>query len=548
MKSSRINQTISEEQIHVFLVFFATVVGLLIRLALPLASSFPLNDGGLFYVMIRDLQAMHYSLPVFTTYNQAHIPFAYPPMAFYITGLIGDLTRIPLLDLIRLLPALVSAACIPVFYLLAKEFMPSRPLASIAAFLFALTPRLYEWQIMGGGITRSFGFFFALLTIYSARKLYLTHSARSLLWASVWAAMTILTHPEAIPHVVLALLLIYLFTDRSTKGFLLSISVAVIAILISAPWWITVLSNHGFAPLLAAASTGGVNNVGWFLRPLFIFQFDFTGEPYLRFIAVFGLIGLFYHLGQRAFFLPTWMVLHYLIEPRSGSLYMMIPLILLASFGLELIFSAFQKGSSENATAVVFGGANSAPKDLVGQNLYKINYSGFASLFKEPVSKIFFLFLTVYFLMSGYITSFKIYDRATLKPPQLEATAWIRENTRPDGAFLVITGEQPLLDPISDWFPALTGRRSLGTVFGYEWVNDGQFAQRVARYEKLQKCVNQSPACLEIWGKETGMDFTYIYIDQDISAFSLEKDGSDNNKYTLIYQTEGVRVIERKGY
>src|SRR3990172_5138024 len=155
MKSNPSNLSLQEEQIPTLLVLFATMLGLLLRLALPLTSSFPLNDGGLFYTMIQDLQANHYALPVFTGYNSAQIPYAYPPLAFYIAGLLADVTRIPLHDLLRLLPAIVSAAAIPIFYLLAKEFLPSKTTAALATFLFAFTPRVYEWHIMGGGITRS---------------------------------------------------------------------------------------------------------------------------------------------------------------------------------------------------------------------------------------------------------------------------------------------------------------------------------------------------------------------------------------------------------
>lgn len=72
-------------------VLFFTLIGLAIQLPAPLQAIFPLNDGGLFYGMIIDLQAANYALPTYATYNSLTIPFAYPPLACYLTGWLADL-------------------------------------------------------------------------------------------------------------------------------------------------------------------------------------------------------------------------------------------------------------------------------------------------------------------------------------------------------------------------------------------------------------------------------------------------------------------------
>lgn len=55
--------------------------------------------------------------------------------------------------------------------------------------------------------------------------------------------------------------------------------------------------------------------------------------------------------------------------------------------------------------------------------------------------------------------------------------------------------------------PALTGRTSLATVFGYEWLNDGKFGARVEIYQELQKCTAQDVDCLNYWAQEIGRVF-----------------------------------------
>lgn len=81
-----------------------TLLGLALRLAAPLMSSFPFNDGGLFYSMIVDLQSNDLLLHT-TSYNTADIPLTYPPLAFYLTTLIAKISGASVLDLLRILPA-----------------------------------------------------------------------------------------------------------------------------------------------------------------------------------------------------------------------------------------------------------------------------------------------------------------------------------------------------------------------------------------------------------------------------------------------------------
>ncbi len=531
MKFDRLNSTLTESQLAGFLVFFASFLGLLVRLALPLASSVPLNDGGLFFVMTRDLQANHYVLPVFTSYNDANIPFAYPPLAFYFIGLLSDLTQIPLLDIFRLLPAMISAFAIPVIYLLAAEFLPSKISAAFVAFLLAFTPRAFEWLIMGGGITRSFGFLFALLTIYSARRLFITGAARYNFITSIWATLMVLSHPEAIPHTILAGLVILFFSGLSRKNLLSASMVAGLVILFAAPWWVVVILRHSIDPFLAAAATAQINNGSWFLQLFSIFRFEFTSEPYIAWIAMFSLVGAFHTIFKRSYLLPIWLLLHYLLEPRSGTLYMLVPMLLLAAIGMDLILSIFSNPRPDREKI-----KNGSDSDK------RINYTKLA-LF--PGLRGFFLFITAYLLVASYVSAYFIYDRVTLKDPDLQAMTWISENTPPTASFLLVTDGQPLLDPQSDWFPALTGRKSLATVFGYEWVPDGRFSDRIEKYSALQDCAHQSAACLDQWLSESNLGLPLIYIKKAASTMPLEDDLRSNTSYKQIYENSGVVIIQR---
>ena len=51
--------------------------------------------------VVQELQQNGYRWPTFTSYNGAGIPFAYSPLAFYVTGLASDITRIELIEIFR---------------------------------------------------------------------------------------------------------------------------------------------------------------------------------------------------------------------------------------------------------------------------------------------------------------------------------------------------------------------------------------------------------------------------------------------------------------
>ena len=86
---SRISRRLNDMDPSILFLAVAILIGGTIRLYGVLQSNFPINDGGLFYTMIKDLMANGYRLPVTTSYNHLNLPFAYPPLFLYLTGFSG---------------------------------------------------------------------------------------------------------------------------------------------------------------------------------------------------------------------------------------------------------------------------------------------------------------------------------------------------------------------------------------------------------------------------------------------------------------------------
>ena len=98
-------------------VVLATVLGAYVRLAPVLSSDFPLNDGALFSAMVGDLQNAGYRLPEFANFNSVQIPYSYPPFGFYAAGILVDIFKWNLLDVVRILPAVFSVLTLSLIHI-----------------------------------------------------------------------------------------------------------------------------------------------------------------------------------------------------------------------------------------------------------------------------------------------------------------------------------------------------------------------------------------------------------------------------------------------
>jgi hypothetical protein len=516
-------------------VTFATVIGLFVRVVAPLQASFPLNDGGLFYVMIRDIQQNGYALPAYTSYNYLNLPFAYPPLAFYVAAILSDLTRIDLLDILRLLPAFVSGLCVPVFYLLAKQISTSEIQAVLPTFAFALLPRTFDWAIMGGGITRSFGLLFALLTMVFAFRFYAYQERRATWLCILFGTLVVLTHPEATIHTAITALIFFLWKDRTRRGLMLSFGIAAAILVLSAPWWGTVLSRHGLGPFLASLNAARQNSFNQLVGLVVFFRFLFADEPYLTILSSIGAIGFFASLNRKQGLAPVWLFAIHFIEPRGGTLYMMIPLSLLVGFGLD---------------AVILPGLNTveAQSRHPAKENDPVNINGRDLILPlGKAARTFLILLFIYSTFSAYSIGSGIYENFTLKQADLAAFEWIKQNTPTDSEFLLLTGQLPLRDAWSEWFPVLAERRSQATVFGYEWINDGKFGRRIEAYNALQACSYDDANCLDAWDRESIYPFSYVYIYNrtDPRRFPLTIHLQRKDNFRLIFQNDQTMLFQK---
>ena len=307
-------RSIRREILPDLLLIAAMIFGSFVRFNPTIVYGFTIKQGGMFAVMIDNLRQNHYLIPQYTTYNHLDIPYAYPPLGFYLGALAADLFGLSADQVLRWLPAFFASLSVLAFYLLASQLMKSKYQAAVSTLFFALMPRAFSWFVTGAGLTRSLGQFFMLLTLAAVVKLYKQGNRRDILWAGLFGGLTVMSHPEVALHTSIASVFLWVMLSRSRKGFIHSLGVAAVVLLITSPWWATVVSYHGIEPMLNAAQTGQKASA-----VLFLLFFAFTEEPYATFLAILGLIGVVYSLIRRDYLLPLWIVIPFIVEGRSAA-------------------------------------------------------------------------------------------------------------------------------------------------------------------------------------------------------------------------------------
>jgi hypothetical protein len=519
---------INRDEWSTLILFLAILLGTFMRFNPTWLAGFPINDGGMFAVMVDDLKTSGYRLPMFTTYNHLNIPYAYPPLGFYLGRIAADVSGLDTVQVLRWLPAFFASLSIPAFYLLALRLLKDKSYAAVSTLFFALMPRALSWFVMGGGLTRSPGQFFMLLTLAVVVRLYDENRRSDIFLAGVLGGLAVLSHPEAAVHTFVSAIFLWLMLSRQRRTLLSSLGVGVIVFLVTAPWWATVIRYHGLEPLLNGAQTGQKT-----LAVFHLLFFVFTEEPYATAIAILGLIGIGYALVRRNYLLPLWMVIPFFVEGRSAPGPAAIPLAMLAAIGLlDVLLPALRIEAR----------------------------AGQADQTELPVSKAergVFIFLVAYLLFSTYQFGFGL-SHATLYPADRQAMVWVRDNVPEESRFLVLTGTTSVsCDSVLEWFPALTDRQSIYTVQGTEWTEGSNFNEYVRSTYAVQDCLSSADSsCLEAATDSSQYDYVYISkqlrvnncIPLDLQRtfpFFLESLRMDQ-RYEAIHETEGVVIYRRR--
>lgn len=508
----------------IVLLVLAFLIGIVVRWNFVAPSDFPINDGGFFYSMISDLIASNFKLPKFTTYNLAEIPFSYPPLAFYLVGGINKISGLPIMEVMHYLPLGISILTIPAFYAASKIFFPeSQFYRALATYLFATLPRSFEWFVMGGGITRSLGFIFALLTLFFYSKAARDQRVGiSLFLAALCSSLTVLSHPVASIFLAFSIVVITIYL-WPTK-IIYPVAIGVLAVLLASPWWVAVIKNNGLSPFIGASNTG---HLDWFnARYLLTQNFDFENRFFLHLVSFLAIMGLFSRHKRKALFLGILVGLGYLVVPRGGVDLLTAYLALLGTLGFAMLVEVWGKGKFDQ---------EKKGKELMGF---------------DGKSRILLIYLIIYSFIGAY--SYKYVDGKAdmhLSEGDYQAMVWIRENTDATDRMMHLPPNSNFQDwwndYLGEWMPVLTERHNVATVQGYEWL-PGEFSHRIEQYIALRGCAIQGANCVEEWIITYDNDFDYLLLSQRQHPDIVIDNFLEAPGYRAVYENEDVIILQRE--
>lgn len=517
------NWPAEEKFLAVVIIFLAIALGTIVRWNFISGSNYPVNDGGLFYSLITDLIENNFNLPIFTTYNVAEIPNSYPPLAFYLIGVLNAITKIPILSLVHYFPFVINVLTIPVFFRATNLFLPEDLFSrALATYLFATLPRSYEWFVMGGGITRSLGFLFSITAlIFYAKAVIKEKPGIDLILAGLFSCLTVLSHPVA--GIFLAFSIFILTIYYWPVKWVYPIFIGLFVVAASSPWWTLVIKNHGVSPFIGAVNTG---HVGWLdAGYLLTLNFGFENRFFLPLVSLLAILGLFSSQRRESKFLGVLIGVGYLFVPRGGVDLLTIYLALLAALGFSMIIKFW------------------SPLDVSRAGMFNVSDK------LDRRGKILLIGLIIYTFIGSY--AYKYIDGKAdlhLTDADQQAMLWVQDNTEKEAKVMHLpptsNSQDWWNDYFGEWMPVFTGRHSVATVQGYEWL-PGEFSQRIDRYISLRSCTERGVPCIENWVITYDYEFDYLLLCKRQHAELLIENILEYPIYSVVYENEDVIVIER---
>lgn len=445
--------TLGRWDIAALLASLAIVIG--IRVQLLLVTDFPINDGALFFVFLQAVARTFPHLPSMVDYNGLSIPFAYPPLSFWISAIAVRMGADPL-GLVHRLPILMNIAWVLLFASLLLRTGCSRLFTAVAVLVFGTTFRSFEWLVMGGGLSRGFGSLFLLLALHALLPAGLWREGSGWNWRRVvlgglGIGATLLSHLEwGILCTFLALVCLVLAQPRPLPFLKAAFAMGFVSALLVVPWIASVLQVHGMAPFRAASQTSA-----WSFNAV-----PESGRMLMRnatLLLPFVLFGAVLLATTRQVFWLALLVAAALLIPRSGETPLVLGVGVLAATGLLGLLVAVARWPSRLARPAAAALAVAA-----------IALTGLRALETQPRD-----------------------DHFTVLPPEVRsAMAWVAR-THPGERFTVVREAPWYYNAGAEWFPVLAHAISTTTVQGREWLPDKDFDRVYQAVDEL----NESHSC-----------------------------------------------------
>jgi hypothetical protein len=283
------------------------------------------------------------------------------------------------------------------------------------------------------------------------------------------------------------------------------------------PWAIIVASRHGLEPFVNAAGVPDRDLFDSLIAYLFLFL---IATPVIGLLDILGQVqqGL-----ARRPHLPVWRLGVFLLDLRFSPVAGAAPVSLLAAHGtLEVLTPAVWRLASRRGATPTARQRSWWRRGLVA------------------------VLIALAFLPTIAATRDLAQPGAALASAQRAAMTWIRDHTPSSTWTISLATDEWGSDDVSEWFPALSERRSATTTQGYEWLGERHQQQHAAEAE-LRSCSSEPgiAACVDAWLQaHVPTDPAVLYVDAAVpGSDDLVTQLLAGHGYVLLHQNDAGTIV-----
>jgi len=423
----------------------ALILSLLVGIAFRVYHLFiigfevPFNLGGLFYQMSTEIIKNGFLLPASIPYYfPGGLPFAYPPLPFYIQAIIIKLFSPSPFFTVNALPPFFSILSLVAFCFLAQKVIQQKAGVVGAVFTFSIIPIAFSEQIEAMGLAESAGTLF--LTLYLLSLVWAINAQQKIQWIvpGISLGLCILSSPGSIyASTLISILLLGISIKRILveKDFSLLTGCFItgaVGLMASSPYWLNVIAHHGIGIYFNTFSAQNSNLLQLFATRAQELQL-IQASPYWNILFLFGFLSAFI---KRQYLLILFSMA-FMLMPREFWI-MSIPASLLAGYGIITLLDLL----------------SSIP--IANTNHLKV--------------AVIWTMILFFVIDSSFSLRYMIDDVSyDISETQInELTQINRLNLIPEDEFVVASGNWGLIE----WSPAILERTVINNPFGLEWLPD----------------------------------------------------------------------------
>lgn len=418
----------------------------------------PLGFSGMYSLMAEQISGNHYRLPETSPfYGPGGVPFAYPPLGFYVMAFTTDLFDVSFITYLRFFPPLFSLLSLIPLFLLVERMTSSYWAAFFSTAFILFSPILYFNHTWSAGVVRGLAF---LLTVCGFYFFYRALQERHRLFA---VAAGILLGFASLTHLFYGLFFalwaaclgFFMFHKAAWKITLLTFLAAALTGL---PWLYLIVTRYGVQVFKYALSShdnaafldviqGGIGTLLSWLSA------KFAGPPIP--VVGFALSGfaIIYLLCKRSFGIPAALLAMTLVLSPEGDRFLVL------------------------VVAVLIGVCFAAGMEWFGSKWLRMALIGCVLLAVAQMARL---------GLTEVLGSVPVLHRNAF-----DVADFVEKNVPKNSRYLFIAGQAE-----AEWFPYVLKREPFVSKWGSEWL--GTYDEQRALQGRVAYCKDrQTVQCLK---------------------------------------------------